>query len=143
MSGKVEQQQDATPHRRLNIRKKHPTLYHSIMTLGVMSIALAINFWTSNPTFNPYNIPKNFVGTVFAVLGVGQFVFTSVLRDLRAVRLTLTASVFWMLFWGASNLEQSFAGKASYQLPILYIALAVLQIPLLIESPVNLTTEKK
>jgi len=48
-----------------------------------------------------------------------------------------------MLFWGASNAQQSLAGNASFQLPILYIALAVLQIPLLVEPPVNPMTKKE
>lgn len=129
-------------HRRVNIRKTHPSLYHSIMTLGVGYIALALNFWGSNPTFNPYGIPKNWVGVVFAALGVSHLVFLNLLRDLRAVRITLAISVAAMLFWGASNAEQFFAGKASLQLPIMYFILAVLQIPLLVEAPVNPMTEK-
>jgi hypothetical protein len=113
------------------------------MTLGVMSIALAINFWTSNPTFNPYGFDKNVIGGVFFTLGFSKLVFLNVLRDLRLVRIILAASISFHFFWGASNAQQFFAGKASLQLPILYIALAVLQMPLLVEAPVNPMTEKK
>lgn len=108
-------------------------LYTSIMTLSVMSVALAVNFWTSNPTFNPYGIPKNLIGVVFLLLGLNQLVFLHWFRDLRKVRYGLTASVSFMLFWGISNTQQAFAGEASFQLPILYIALAILHLPLLVE----------
>lgn len=130
-------------HDRVQIRNTHPGLYHSIMTLSVMSIALAVNFWTSNPTFNPYGIPKNLVGVVFVLLGVSQFIFLNVFRDLRKVRLGLAVSLGFMLFWGLSNTQQFFAGNASLQLPILYVAIAVLHIPLLIESPVNPMTKRE
>lgn len=124
-------------HDRVKIRDTHPGLYHSMMTLSVMHVALAVNFWGSNPTFNPYGIPKNLIGVVFFVLGVSQFVFLNLFRDLRKVRLGLAVSLTFMFFWGLSNAQQFFAGKASLQLPILYVALAVLHIPLLVESPVN------
>lgn len=130
-------------HSRVNIRHTHPGLYHSIMTLGVMSVALAVNFWGSNPTFNPYGISKDLIGGIFFILGVSQLVFLNVFRDLRKVRLVLAASVSFMFFWGASNAQQSFAGEASFQLPILYLALAILQIPLLIEPPVNPMTHRE
>lgn len=128
---------------KLNIRNSHPGLYHSIMTVSIASIALAANFWASNPTFNPYGIDKNLIGVVFAVLGVSQLVFLNLVRNLRMVRIGLAVSIGWMLFWGATNTQQFFAGNASLQLPILYVALAVLQIPLLIESPVNPMTRRR
>lgn len=130
-------------HRRMNIRKTHPTLYHSIMIVGAGCVALAINFWTSTPTFNPFGIPKNLVGAVFAFLGLSQLFFLNVLRDLRKIRIGLATTIFTMTFWGLANLEQSIAGRASYQLPILYVMLALIQVPLLIEAPVNTMTEKK
>lgn len=129
--------------RRVNIHESHPNLYFSIMTLGLMSIVLAINFWFSQPAFTPYGIHKNVVGVIFSVLGASQLVFLNVFRNLRMVRMTLAASISFMFFWGISNTQQFFNGNASLQLPILYIALSVLQIPLLIESPVNPMTRKK
>jgi hypothetical protein len=134
---------DRVKHSRVNIRKTHPALYHSIMTLSLMSVGLAANFWTSNPTFNPYGLSKDIVGLVFFVLGFSHLVFLNIFRDLRVVRIVLATSISWTCFWGASNTLQSFAGKASFQLPILYLALAILQVPLLIEAPVNPMTEKK
>ena len=113
------------------------------MTIGIMGIALALNFWFSTPTFNPYGISKNVIGVVFFILGITQIVFLNVLHDLRIVRITLATSVSWMFFWGVSNAQQFFAGNASLQLPILYVTLSIMQIPLLLESPVNPMTEKK
>lgn len=126
----------------MNIRNTHPGLYYSIMTLSVMSVALAVNFWISNPTFNPYGISKNLIGVVFFLLGANQLVFLNVLRDLRKVRVGLAVSLVWVLFWGISNTQQFFAGNASLQLPILYVSVAVLHFPLLVESPVNPMTQR-
>lgn len=128
---------------KVDIRKTHPTLYYTLMVIGLMSVALALNFWFSRPTFNPYGIPKNFIGVIFFLLGSTKLIFLNVVRDLRMVRLNVAVSVSWMFFWGFSNTIQFFAGNASLQLPILYIALSILQIPLLTESPVNPMTEKK
>lgn len=109
-----------------------------------MSVALAVNFWTNTPTFNPYGIPKNIVGVVFCLLGVYLLVFLNVppLRNLRRVRFGLAVSLGWMLFWGISNTQQAFAGNASFQLPILLIALAIIHLPLLVEAPVNPMTQR-
>lgn len=126
---------------KLNIRLTHPNLYHSIIVLGIMSVALAFNFWLSNPTFNPWP-GKNIVGVVFLLLGVGELVFLNVTGHLRMVRLMMAASIGIMFFWGLSNTQQFFAGHASLQLPILYMALAVLQLPLLVEPPINPVTAK-
>jgi hypothetical protein len=128
---------------RVRIRKSHPALYRALMVLGFMGLSLAVNFWFSKPTFNPYGWPKELIGTIFFVLGASQIVFLNVFRDLRMVRIALAVSISFMFFWGASNAQQFFAGKASLQLPILFITVSLLQIPLLLESPVNPMTEKK
>lgn len=130
-------------HRRVNVRKTHPTLYHAIMTLSIASVALAVNFWTTNPTFNPFGIPKNLVGCVFFLFGVTQIVFLNVFRDLRLVRISLACSIGWNFIWGLANTQQWFNGNASLQLPILYVALSIVRIPLILEPPVNPMTEKE
>jgi hypothetical protein len=103
---------------------------------------LAVNFWISNPTFSPFEINKTVVGVVFFVLGASQLVFLHVIHSLPMVRAGLTASIFVMISWGLSNVQQFIAGRASLQLPILYLLVAALQYGLLIESPVNPMTEK-
>lgn len=128
---------------RVQISKTHPSLYRALMTLSIMYLALGVNFWYSNPTFNPYGINKDIIGVIFFWLGASLIVFLNILRDLRMVRIALAISISFMFFWGCSNAEQSFAGQASFQLPILYVAFSFLQIPLLTESPVNPMTEKK
>lgn len=129
-------------HLGVNIRRTHPALYRSIMTLSIMSVGLAANFWTSTPTFTPYGINKNLVGAIFFTLGIYQLFFLNVWRDLRKVRIGLAFSLGWILFWGISNTQQAFAGDASFQLPILLISVAVLHLPLLVESPVNPMTQR-
>lgn len=129
--------------KKVKIRNTHPALYRTLMALGFMGVALGFNFWLSKPTFNPYGVSKDIIGIIFFMLGLTQIVFLNILHDLRMVRLNLAVSVSWMFFWGVSNTQQFFAGNASLQLPIMYVTLSILQIPLLIESPVNPMTEKK
>lgn len=130
-------------HDRVRIRATHPALYRSIQTLAIMSVLMAVNFWFSNPTFNPYGIPKNIIGAIFFLLGASQLVFLNVFRDLRKVRLGLAVSLSFMFFWGLSNAQQFLAGNASLQLPILYVTISILHIPLLVEPPVNPMTRKE
>lgn len=125
---------------RVHIRKTHPAMWRVIMTASLAKVALAVNFWYSNPTFNPWEIPKDIIGVVFVVLGVSQIIFLNLIHDLRLVRAGLALSITWLIFWGASNTQQFFAGNASLQLPLMYLALAALQAPLLFESPINATS---
>lgn len=113
------------------------------MTLSIMSVGLAVNFWTSNPTFSPFDIPKNLIGGIFFLLGISQLVYLNVFHNLPRVRLLLAVSLSFFFFWGLSNTIQAFAGNASFQLPILYVFLAFLHIPLLIEPPVNPMTRRE
>lgn len=129
--------------RRVDIHKSHPGLYYALMTLGFMGVALGFNFWLSTPTFDPYDINKNIIGGVFFALGLSQLFFLNVYRDLPMVRRVLAVSIVWMFFWGMSNAQQFLAGNASLQLPILYVTLAILQVPLLVEAPVNPMMEKR
>lgn len=129
-----------TEHRKVYIRKTHPMLYHFLMAFACLWIGLSINFWYRTPTFNP--IPVLFPIIAFGVLGVALLIFLNVYRDLRLWRATLMVSVAWSLFWGVINSQQAFAGLASFQVPILFVFLAIGQILLLIESPVNPMTKK-
>lgn len=128
--------------RRANIYRTHRNLYMVLMTLAVMSVALMLNFYRTKPTFDPYGIDRRIIGSVFGALGVAQIVFLNLYRNLRLVRAALAASFSFTLFWGVSNTEQSFAGRASFQLPILYIALAALQLWLLVEPATNPVSRK-
>jgi len=114
-----------------------------MVTFGLMDVALAVNFWITTPAFNPFSINKNLVGVVFFVLGVAQLVFLRVFRSLRMVRIGLAVSIFVMVSWGLTNVQQFINGHTSLQLPILYLTLGALQYVLLIESPVNPMTKKR
>lgn len=133
----------AAKYTKVNIRKSHPTLYHAIMTLALARVALALNFWFSRPTFTPYGIHRYIAGIVFFALGASQLLFLHLLRDLRKIRLVINLSGGVMLLWGLVNMQQSFQGKASFQLPIMFVMAAVLQYVLLIEPPVNPMSERK
>lgn len=124
-------------NRRISLRKTHPNLFIALNILALTSVALALNFYFSKPTFNPYGIDKEIVAAVFFILGISQLIVLTVYHNLKLVRLAVATSVGILLFWGISNTQQGFQGKASFQLPILYIALALLQIPLLIEPRTN------
>lgn len=127
----------------VNLRKSNPTFYHLIMVLSLGRVALALNFWLYKPTFQPYGIHKAWAGAVFCALGVSQLVFLHLWRDIRKIRLVLATSAAVLMVWGLVNTQQWFAGKASLQLPIVYVVIAVVQIILLVEPPVNPMTEKK
>lgn len=127
----------------VSIRKTHPNLYISLMTIAVASIALGVNLHYFTPTFRPYGISEELIGACFSVLGLSQLIFLNLYHNLKLVRLVLAMSISFMLFWGLSNTQQSFAGKASFQLPILLITLAALQIPLLVEPSTNPMTSNK
>lgn len=120
-----------------NIFRTHRNLFVAITILAVMELALAANLYLSKPTFTPYGIPREAIATVFLLLGTSQLFFLNIRRNLKLVRLMIASTMAFMLFWGITNTQQAFAGKSSYQLPILYIGLAALQFPLLIEPSIN------
>lgn len=129
--------------RRVNIRRTHPDLYRRIMSIAVLQIALAFNYWWYTPTFNPYGISKNLIGVVFFVLGIFLFVFLNVRRNLNVIHATLALGAGFSLFWGIANTQQAFAGNASLALPILFVfSLCATQTWALIEAPVNPITER-
>lgn len=123
--------------KRVSVRKTHPNMYRVIMVTALMNVALAVNLYFTKPTFTPYGLEKETIGFIFLVLGIGKIIFLNFYLNLKLVRLMIAISVSFMLFWGLSNSQQSFAGKASFQLPILYIALALINLFLLLEPVSN------
>lgn len=121
-----------TNRRRVSIRKSHPASWFTIMVVGAGSVAWAFNFWTSNPTFNPYSVSKNVIGVVFFALGFGQLFFLNVYQSRRMTWILVLTSIIWMSFWGFANTEQFRAGNASLQLPIAFLIVALIQIPPLV-----------
>lgn len=132
---------------RVNLRKSHPLLHRSIRVIAVGCLAWALNFWGLGfippPAFDPYDIDKNLVGVVFAVVGVSLLTFLIFVHSLRWLRISLASAVFWLIVWAGANTHQFFNGKASLQLPIAFIVIAFLCRPLVAEAPVNPFTEEK
>lgn len=124
-------------NRRVSLRKTHPNLFIALIIFSLTSIALSLNFFFSKPTFNPYGIDKEIVALVFFVMGSSKLIALTVYHNLKIVRLTVAVAIGVLLFWGISNTQQAFQGKSSFQLPILYIALALLQVPMLVEPRTN------
>lgn len=131
------------PKRRIHLRYTHPNMYNALTTFSIIRIALAVNFFFSHPTFNPYDIPKDLIGVIFLTLGLIQLLFLNVWKDLRGIRLIQTISIGFTFFWGIANTQQFFQGNASLQLPIMYLGFCATQIPWLIESPINPMTRRE
>lgn len=123
--------------KRVSIRETHLNLYRILMVMAIMFIALAVNLYYSKPTFNPYGIEKEVIALVFSVLGVSKIIALNFYHNLKLVRLIVGFSTGFMIFWGISNTQQAFAGKASFQLPILLITLALINLLLLVEPVSN------
>lgn len=125
------------------LRKTNPGLWRAQSVFGVISIALGINFFASNPAFNPFGIHKDIIGVIFLALGLTQLAALNVFHSMRLIRGLQAISTWVLLSWGLLNTEQSFAGKASFQLPILYLGLALLQRVRQVESSIDIMSEKK
>lgn len=121
----------------LNLRLSHPNWYRGIMVFALLSMGLGVNFWLTTPTFNPLAIPKEITGAIFFGLGVGKVVFLNAIRNLRAVRTIMATEIAWMCFWGVGTAITWVQGKTSLQLFLLYVGMAVFEVFLLVEPPVN------
>lgn len=127
----------------IHVRRTHPNLYRAVMSLAVLYVALGLNFWILAPTFLIYDMPSQLWGTIFLALGVCKLVFLNVWRKLRMVRVAMAFSIAYCLFLGAGTTQPFFEGQGSLQLPILYLAVAVVQIPILIEPFINPWTARR
>lgn len=130
-------------HDRVNLRNTHPTLYWQTMTFALMSVALAASYWFGPaPAFHPYDIPIPAVAAVFGAYGVWQ-IFSLSIHHLLMVRIGMASAFVFMGAWGFANTIQGIAGKASFTLPIILLAIAASHLKLLTESPVNPMTRRK
>lgn len=91
----------------------------------------------------PYGVDKAVIGTIFLLIGLVKLVFLNYFRNLKLVRVALAANIGFMLLWGVGTSFTFFQGRTSLQLFVLYMGLAVLELWLLQESPVNPMTEKE
>lgn len=127
----------------VNLHRTHPGLYRSAITLGVVNLALGLNFILLSPTFLIYDSPNVLWGVLFLALGVLKILFLSVFRRLRAVRAVMAFAVAYYLFLGVGTTTPFVEGTGSLQLPILYVSLAALHVPLLLEPFINPWTARR
>lgn len=125
----------------INVRFAHPFLYSLLVIFAVRFMLQAVNFWTSNPTFDPWP-GKNTVAVIWFVIGSWQLVFLWLIPHLTRVRLGSLVTVAAITIWGIFNMRQSLAGKASFQLPIDLFTLAAIHVQMLREAPVNPATKR-
>jgi hypothetical protein len=121
----------------INLRNTHPGLYRATMVAATASILLGLNFFFLTPTFQVYEASYTIWASVFLGLGVFKIVFLNARRNLKLVRLFMALSVSFLLFFGIGTMQPWIEGEGSLQLPILYLALALLQLPLLLEPFIN------
>lgn len=121
----------------VNLRLTNPTLYRSVMVFALISVGLGLNFLFTKPTFNPYQIDKHIIGTVFLCLGAAKMVGVVAIHNLKFIRMIMAVSVAYMMFWGIGTSITFFTGQTSLQLFVLYVGLSMLQLFLLLEPFVN------
>lgn len=121
----------------VSLRTTHPNLFRALLTVAIMQVGLAANFFARTPAFIPYGMSRYWPAGVFLVIGVSQIVVLTMWHNLRGVRMVAAWSLAVMLCWGIVNTRQAFEGQASFQLPIVYLGLGALQLPLLIEPRFN------
>jgi hypothetical protein len=80
---------------------------------------------------------------VFLLIGLSGLVLLNLWRRLRLLRATTSLSVAYSLFLAVGTSQPLLDGKGSLQLPLMYLALAALQIPLMLEPFVNPWTAKR
>lgn len=119
------------------VAKTHPNRYWLIMCFAVMFAALAVNFHFFTPTFLVYGAPNYVWSACFLALSTGLFVFSNLWHTLEGLRLCLSLSVAFLLFFAAGTSEPFIHGEGSLQLPIVYLGLSALAFPVLIEPYVN------
>lgn len=129
-------------HDRVNLRLTHNTLYWSIMNFAMFGVGLALSYWFGPaPTFNPYDINRNYVALAFALYGVWQIVFINI-HYLLMVRIGLAFATLFFGAWGFANTLQSFAGNASFAFPLAFIFIGLAHLKWLTEAPVNPMTRR-
>lgn len=126
----------------VNIQKTHPNLYWLVMILGVMQIALALNFFILSPTFPIFAAPNVLWGVIFLVIGVGKVVSLNFYRRLGLVRAIMSFSWVYTMFIGLGTCQPFLEGSGSLQLPIVYVGISGVLLVLLFEPYINYLTAR-
>jgi hypothetical protein len=126
-----------------DIRKTHPLLWRAVMAYAAICGFLGLNFIFFHPAFLLYHQSNYWWGAIFLILCISKIVFLNLYRNLHLMRVTMACEVSFMLFLALGATEPVWTSSASLQLPILYIGLAILEIPLILEPFVNPWTARR
>lgn len=121
----------------VSLRQMHLLIYQLYMTLAVGSMAGAVNFFFSHPTFNPGGADKRVIAAVFLVLGVSELILLTIYHRLFLLKVVVGSSMGFMLAWGLANTQQFWDGNASLQMPIYLFTLAACRFFLLRAPIIN------
>lgn len=127
----------------IRLRLTHPNLWRSVQIYAALTVALGFNFILLHPTFPIYGASYYLWGGIFLGLGTAKLVFSNVVHNLTAVRVAMAAEIAYMLFLGVGTMEPYLNGVGSLQLPILYLGLCALELPLLLEPFFNPWTARE
>lgn len=123
------------------VRQAHPNYWVSVMTFSVIYLALAFNFLFLSPSFLVFGAPNRVWGVLFVVLSVGQAVALT-MNWLPWLRRIMAGSTLYMMFLAVGTSQPFLDNEGSLQLPIMYLGLATLLVPLRAEPPSNPLTMK-
>lgn len=134
----------------INIRLTNPDLYwFTLMSIG-LALTLGFNFALSaaewgipEPTFLIYDQSNYLWGGIFLAIGLSQFVFLHVFRNLRVIRATEAVSFICCLSIGYGTMQPFFDEKGSFQLPAFYVFWGLVQFRLLIMPFINPWTARR
>lgn len=126
----------------VNVRQAHPNYWVSVMTFSGIYLALALNFLFLNPSFLIFGAPNQVWGSIFLMLSIGQILLISK-GCLRWLRRLMACSVVYLAVLGAGTSQPFLDRTGSLQLPIMYVGLATLLVPLRAEPPSNPLTMKE
>lgn len=125
---------------RVSVRlgRTHRNLYLAYTGYAILDLALGLNFLFLHPVFDPLGIPKMPVGVIFVALGVAKLILLNLWRNMDVLRAVTAANLAALFFWcGALTLSYFQLHQTSLQLPITYLALGIIGLPLLAEPFVN------
>lgn len=127
----------------MDIKRTHPHLFLAYLIYGLLCVALGLNFLFLNPTFDPLDVPKQIPGGISMTLGVCVLAFLK-FRSATPLRVAMASLITVFFFWcGALVFDFFRLGQTSLQLPITFLALGALAIPLTIEPSINPATLKQ
>ena len=127
----------------VDLRKTNPNLWRAVLGFAIINISLGFNFLIFHPVFLLWHQSNYLWSAIFLTLGTSKIVFLILKRNLSMVRLTMGAEIGYMMFLAIGATEPVLTNSASMQLPILYVGLAFLELPWLLEPFINPWTARR